>query len=71
MSKCVYCKENESFEEGADTCEQCIINATERSLANFGTPEFVYCGGCGEKVPYHYFAEHCTNCKFNPFKEDK
>jgi hypothetical protein len=42
-------------------CVQCLIEASEAILANFGISDICYCGHCGGKFTQEEFKIHINN----------
>jgi hypothetical protein len=61
MSKCASCEKE--AHENMEICEECLVSAVTNSLANFGEPDYLYCGHCGEKMSKIEFLEHSEFCR--------
>lgn len=46
-----------------DICEECLVDATNISLANFGTSEYHICGCCGDRFNKEDFVSHLEALK--------
>jgi len=74
MRNCSQCPETTVMDGGIPFCETCLEKSATENLKNFGTPERVMCGYCGEwfqygevAVAHLFFCQ--TNSVFTPTEE--